>query len=43
VSTFSIRSRASAFLIRTPAWAPRPTPTIMDIGVAIDPARTGRR
>ncbi|CAM7091076.1 Uncharacterised protein [Escherichia coli] len=34
VSTFSRRSRASAFLINTPAWAPLPTPTIIDIGVA---------
>ena len=34
VSTFSIRSSASAFLIRTPACAPRPTPTMIDIGVA---------
>ena len=34
VSTFSRRSSASAFLISTPAWAPRPTPTMIDIGVA---------
>ena len=34
VSTFSSRSSASAFLISTPAWAPRPTPTMIDIGVA---------
>ena len=34
VSTFSIRSMASASLISTPACAPRPTPTMMDIGVA---------
>ena len=34
VSTFSITSSASAFLINTPAAAPRPTPTIIDIGVA---------
>ena len=34
VSTFSIRSSASAFLISTPACAPRPTPTMIDIGVA---------
>src|SRR5712691_6757834 len=34
VSTFSMRSSASAFLISTPAWAPRPTPTMIDIGVA---------
>ena len=34
VSTFSSRSSASAFLIRTPACAPRPTPTMIDIGVA---------
>ena len=34
VSTFSNRSSASAFLISTPACAPRPTPTMIDIGVA---------
>ena len=34
VSTFSMRSRASAFLISTPDCAPRPTPTMIDIGVA---------
>src|SRR5467141_2969792 len=34
VSTFSKRSSASAFLINTPASAPRPTPTMIDIGVA---------
>ena len=34
VSTFSIRSSASAFLISTPWVAPRPTPTMMEIGVA---------
>ena len=34
VSTFSMRSSASAFLMSTPAWAPRPTPTMIDIGVA---------
>ena len=34
VSTFSIRSKASALLTRTPARAPRPTPTMIDIGVA---------
>ncbi len=34
VSIFSIRSSASAFLINTPASAPRPTPTMIDIGVA---------
>ena len=34
VSTFSIRSRASADLIRTPMPAPLPTPTPIDIGVA---------
>ncbi len=34
VSTFSMRSSASAFLISTPAPAPRPTPTMIDIGVA---------
>ena len=34
VSTFSSRSSASAFLISTPARAPLPTPTMIDIGVA---------
>ena len=34
VSTFSMASKTSAFLIRTPSLAPRPTPTIIDIGVA---------
>ena len=34
VSTFSSVSSASAFLIRTPAVAPRPMPTMIDIGVA---------
>ena len=34
VSTFSMRSSASAFLISTPSCAPRPTPTMIDIGVA---------
>ena len=34
VSTFSITSSTSAFLINTPAAAPRPIPTMMDIGVA---------
>ncbi|MNJ41437.1 hypothetical protein D3C77_363620 [compost metagenome] len=34
VSIFSKRSSASAFLISTPAWAPRPTPTMIDSGVA---------
>ena len=34
VSTLSSRSSASAFLTRTPACAPRPTPTMIDIGVA---------
>src|SRR4030095_4382974 len=34
VSTFSMRSSASAFLINTPLCAPRPTPTMIDIGVA---------
>ena len=29
-----MRSSASAFLIRMPACAPRPTPTMIDIGVA---------
>ena len=34
VSIFSMRSSASAFLIRMPACAARPTPTMIDIGVA---------
>ena len=34
VSTFSRRSSASAFLISTPCSAPRPVPTMIDIGVA---------
>ena len=34
VSTFSKRSNASACLTRTPAVAPRPVPTMMDMGVA---------
>ena len=34
VSTFSIRSSASAFLMSTPASAPLPTPTMIDMGVA---------
>src|SRR5438876_9699710 len=34
VSTRASVSRASALRIRTPACAPRPTPTMMDIGVA---------
>ena len=34
VSTFSSISRASACLTRTPAVAPRPVPTMIDIGVA---------
>ena len=34
VLTFSIRSSASAFLMRTPICAPRPTPTMMETGVA---------
>ena len=34
VSTFSKRSRASAFLINTPACAPRPVAVMIDIGVA---------
>jgi hypothetical protein len=34
VSTFSMRSSASAFLMSTPASAPRPTPTMIDMGVA---------
>ena len=33
-SIFSINSRLSAFLIKIPAAAPRPVPTIIDIGVA---------
>ena len=34
VSTFSRTSSASAFLMSTPAVAPRPVPTMIDIGVA---------
>src|SRR5882672_8331829 len=34
VSTFSSCSSASALLMRTPATAPRPVPTMMAIGVA---------
>src|SRR5690606_10327901 len=34
VSTAARRSSASAFLINTPLVAPRPTPTMMDMGVA---------
>ena len=34
VSTFSRTSSASAFLTKTPASAPRPVPTIIDMGVA---------
>ncbi len=34
VSTRSNRSSASASRISTPAWAPRPTPTMIDMGVA---------
>ena len=34
VVTFSRRSRASAFFTSTPSCAPRPTPTMIDIGVA---------
>ena len=34
VSTFSSISSASAFLMSTPAVAPRPVPTMIDIGVA---------
>ena len=34
VSIFSRRSSASAFLIKMPACAARPTPTMIDIGVA---------
>ena len=42
VSTFSSVSSASAFLIRTPACAPRPVPTMIDMGVA-RPSAQGRR
>jgi len=41
VSTFSIRSKASAFLISTPRLAPLPTPTMIDIGVARPSAQGG--
>ena len=41
VSTFSISSSASAFLMRTPAQAPRPVPTMIDIGVA-NPSAQGQ-
>ena len=34
VSTFSSASSASALRIRTPACAPRPVPTMIDMGVA---------
>ncbi len=34
VSIFSNRSSASAFLINTPACAPRPVAVMIDIGVA---------
>ncbi len=34
VSTFSSRSSVSAFFTSTPACAPRPTPTMIDMGVA---------
>ena len=34
VSTFSISSSASASLMSTPSFAPRPTPTMMETGVA---------
>ena len=34
VSTFSSVSSTSAFLISTPSRAPRPTPTMIDMGVA---------
>jgi hypothetical protein len=34
VSAFSITSSASAFLMRAPSRAPRPAPTMMDMGVA---------
>ena len=34
VSTFSMTSSASAFFTNTPAIAPRPVPTMIDIGVA---------
>ncbi|MNT71373.1 hypothetical protein D3C72_2098520 [compost metagenome] len=32
--TLFMFSNASAFFIKTPDWAPLPTPTITDIGVA---------
>src|SRR6476646_10173319 len=35
VFTASMRSSASALLIRTPSRAPRPTPTMIDMGVAL--------
>ena len=34
VVTFSSRSSASAFFTSTPSCAPRPTPTMIDMGVA---------
>ena len=34
VSTFSMDSSTSAFLMRTPTVAPFPVPTMMDMGVA---------
>ena len=34
VSTLAKRSSASASLMRTPAWAPRPVAVMTDIGVA---------
>jgi hypothetical protein len=42
VSTLRSTSIASAFLNSTPAAAPRPVATMIDIGVA-SRARTGRR
>ena len=42
VFTFSIRSIAPASFMSTPACAPRPTPTMIDIGVA-SPSGTGKR
>ncbi len=41
VSIRSMRSNASAFLISTPTCAPRPTPTMIDIGVASPSAQAG--
>src|SRR5690606_40667941 len=41
LSIFSVTSSASAFLTSTPALAPRPVPTMIDIGVA-RPSAHGR-